>query len=87
MYFISALGLEKPEAYHDILDVIAKHGVVEKNLAYRLESLANMRNLLAFDRELSDIDEIYGLMQGRLDDLLSFAFQIERYVGPESPAE
>jgi uncharacterized protein YutE (UPF0331/DUF86 family) len=87
VYFISALGLEKPEAYHDILDVIARHGVVEKNLAYRLESLANMRNLLAFDRELSDIDEVYGQMQGRLDDLLAFAAQIERYVGPESGTE
>ncbi len=87
VYFISALGLDKPEAYHDILDVIAKHGIVEKNLAYRLENLANMRNLLAFDRERTDIDEIHGLMQSRLDDLDEFARQVEAYLGTESAAE
>ena len=86
VYFISALALERPEAYHDILDVIARHGVVEKNLAYRLETLANMRNLLAFDKELSDIDEVYGLIQTRLDDLEAFATQIEAYLAPESGA-
>jgi uncharacterized protein YutE (UPF0331/DUF86 family) len=82
VYFISALGLEKPEAYHDILDVIAKHGVVEKNLAYRLEHLANMRNILAFDREMSDIDDVYGQIQGRLDDLDQFALQVESFLAP-----
>jgi uncharacterized protein YutE (UPF0331/DUF86 family) len=87
VYFISALGLERPEAYHDILDVISKHGIVEKNLAYRLETLANMRNLLAFDKELSDIDEVYGLIQTRLDDLELFAKEIEAYLAPENRAE
>lgn len=86
VYFISALGLEKPEAYHDILDVIAKHGIVEKNLAYRLENLANMRNLLAFDKERTDIDEVYGVLQSRLDDLDEFGRQVEAYLGPEPAA-
>ena len=86
VYFISALALEKPEAYHDILDVIAGHEIIDKHLAYRLEHLANMRNLLAFDRELIDIDDVYGQMQGRLDDLDEFARQIERYLSPEASA-
>ncbi len=87
VYFIAALGLDKPEAYHDILDVIAKHGVVDKNLAYRLENLANMRNLLAFDRERTDLDEVHGLIQNRLDDLDEFARQVENYLGLASPTE
>jgi len=49
-YLVSALALPKPEAYHDILDAIAGHGVIERALAYRLEHLANLRNLLAYDR-------------------------------------
>src|SRR5207253_1421015 len=49
-YLVSALALPKPEAYHDILDTIAKHGVVERALAYRLEHLANLRNMLAYAR-------------------------------------
>ena len=87
VYFISALALDKPEAYHDILDVIAKHGIVEKNLAYRLENLANMRNLLAFDRERTDIDEVHGILQNRLDDLDEFARQVHTYIGPETATE
>lgn len=84
VYFISALALDKPEHYHDILDVIAKHGIVEKNLAYRLEHLAAMRNLLAFDRERTDIDDVYGTIQGRLDDLDEFARQVEVFLRPDA---
>jgi uncharacterized protein YutE (UPF0331/DUF86 family) len=80
-YFIAALALPKPEAYHDILDSIAEHGIIERQLAYRLEHLANLRNLLAYDREQTDIDEVYGHMQTRLADLSAFADQIDVFLG------
>src|SRR5258707_10851940 len=83
-YFIAALALPKPEAYHDILDSIAEHGIIERQLAYRLEHLANLRNLLAYDREQTDIDEVYGHMQTRLADLSAFADQIEGFLGDET---
>jgi len=81
-YLVSALALPKPEAYHDILDAIAAHGLIERALAYRLEHLANLRNLLAYDREQTDIDEVYGHMQ-RLTDLASFADQIDGFLGAD----
>jgi uncharacterized protein YutE (UPF0331/DUF86 family) len=80
-YLIAALALPQPEAYHDILDAIAAHGIIDRQLAYRLEHLANLRNLLAYDREQTDIDEVYGHMQTRLDDLAAFADQIDVYLG------
>jgi len=80
-YLVSALALPKPDAYHDILDAIAGHGVIERALAYRLEHLANLRNLLAYDREQTDIDEVYGQIQTRVQDLATFADQVERFVG------
>ena len=80
-YLVSALALPKPEAYHDILDAIAGHGVIERALAYRLEHLANLRNLLAYDREQTDIDDVYGQIQTRVHDLGAFADQVERFVG------
>jgi len=79
-YLVSALALPKPDAYHDILDAIAGHGVIERALAYRLEHLANLRNLLAYDREQTDIDEVYGQIQTRVQDLATFADQVERFV-------
>src|SRR6195256_4847746 len=80
-YLVTALALPKPEAYHDILDALAGHAVIERALSYRLEHLANLRNLLAYDREQTEIDEVYGHMQTRLDDLAAFADQIELYLG------
>ncbi len=83
-YLVMALALPKPEAYHDILDAIAGHGIIERALAYRLEHLANLRNLLAYDREQTDIDEVYGHLQTRTADLASFADQVERFLGASS---
>jgi uncharacterized protein YutE (UPF0331/DUF86 family) len=80
-YMVTALALPKPEAYHDILDALAGHTVIERALAYRLEHLANLRNLLAYDREQTDIDEVYSQMQTRVSDLAAFADQVERFIG------
>ena len=83
-YLVMALALPKPEAYHDILDAIGKHGIIDKQLAYRLEHLASLRNLLAYDREQTDIDEVYSQVQTRVPDLLAFADQIERFIGADT---
>ena len=80
-YLVMALALPKPEAYHDILDALGGRGIIEKDLAYRLEALANLRNLLAYDREQTDIGEVYGLIQDRVADLGSFADAVERFIG------
>ncbi len=80
-YLVMALALPRPEAYHDILDAVAGHGIIERPLAYRLEHLANLRNLLAYDRDQTDIDDIYGQIQTRVKDLAAFADQVERFLG------
>ena len=80
-YLVMALALPKPEAYHDILDALGAHTVIERPLAYRLEHLANLRNLLAYDREQTDIDDVYGQIQTRVADLAAFADQVERFIG------
>src|SRR5712692_9544678 len=80
-YLVMALALPRPEAYHDILDAIGKHAIIDKQLAYRLEHLANLRNLLAYDREQTDIDDVYGQIQTRVPDLVAFAEQVDRFVG------
>src|SRR5437016_1580317 len=81
-----ALALPKPEQYHDILDAVAGRGLIERPLAYRLEHLANLRNLLAYDREQTDIDDVYQQIQTRLPDLRAFADQIDRSLGAGSDA-
>ena len=55
--------------------------MIERALAYRLEHLANLRNLLAYDREQTDIDDVYGQIQTRVADLGAFADQVLRFIG------
>jgi uncharacterized protein YutE (UPF0331/DUF86 family) len=85
-YLVMALALPKPEQYHDILDAVAGRGIIERPLAYRLEHLANLRNLLAYDREQTDIDDVYGQIQTRIPDLRAFADQVERFLGAGADA-
>jgi len=85
-YLVMALALPKPEAYHDILDAVAGRGLIERPLAYRLEHLANLSNLLAYDREQTDIDDVYQQIQTRLPDLRAFADQIDRFLGAGTDA-
>ena len=80
-YLVMALALPKPEAYHDILDSLAGRGIIDKTLAYRLEAIADLRNLLAYDRESTDIGEVYGLIQDRVTDVAAFADEVERFIG------
>jgi len=84
-YLVMALALPKPEAYHDILDAIAGHGIIDRQLAYRLEHLANIRNLLAYDREQTDIDEVYGNLS-RAADVAAFCDQVELFVAGDITA-
>src|SRR5439155_24030562 len=85
-YLVMALALPKPDAYHDILDAVAGRGLIERPLAYRLEHLANLRNLLAYDREQTDIDDVYQQIRTRLPDLRAFADQIDRFLGAGTDA-
>lgn len=84
-YLVMALALPKPEAYHDILDALAGHGIIDRPLAYRLEHLASLRNLLAYDREQTDIDEVYGNL-ARASDIAAFCDQLERFLGDGRPS-
>lgn len=84
-YLVMALALPKPEAYHDILDAIAGHGIIDRALAYKLEHLASLRNLLAYDREQTDIDEVYGNL-ARATDIAAFCDQVERFIGQGRPS-
>jgi uncharacterized protein YutE (UPF0331/DUF86 family) len=85
-YLVMALALPKPEAYHDILDALANRGILDKALAYKLERMADLRNLLAYDREQTDIDEVYGHIQSRLGELAAFADQVEAFLRGETQA-
>ncbi|MBM4420962.1 MAG: DUF86 domain-containing protein [Chloroflexi bacterium] len=85
-YLIMALALRKPEAYHDILDTLAGRGIIDRALAYRLEHLADVRNLLAYDRDQTSVEDVQEIVASRIEDLGTFADQVERFLEGGRPA-
>jgi len=68
-----ALGLRKPEGYHELLSIVAGEQLIPRPLAYRLEILTNLREALVHEPDLLNRDLLYDHIQHRLDDLETFA--------------
>lgn len=74
---VAALGLRKPEGYHELLSIVAAQQVVPRSLSYRLEVLTNLRDALVRDPGALSRDLLYDHIQQRLGDLEAFAGAIE----------
>ena len=74
---VSALGLRRPEGFHELLSIIAAQHIIPQTLAYRLEILTDFRDALVHDPAALDRDILYDHIQNRLDDVESFAAAME----------
>lgn len=74
---VSALGLRKPEGYHELLSIVAAQQIIPKPLAYRLELLVNLRDALVHEPGTLDHELLYEHIQQRLGDLEAFASAVE----------
>ncbi len=74
---VAALGLRKPEGYHELLSIVASQKIIPQTLAYRLEVLTNLRDALVHDPGALNRDILYEHVQQRVDDLKAFADSIE----------
>ncbi len=70
---VAALGLRRPEDYHELLSIVAAQQIIPRNLAYRLEVLTDLRDTLIRDPGALQRDLLYEHLQQRLADLESFA--------------
>lgn len=74
---IAALGLRKPEGYHELLSIVAGQQIIPRTLAYRLELLVNLRDALVHEPGTLDHELLYEHLQHHLADLESFAQTVE----------
>ncbi|HEY3993614.1 MAG TPA: HepT-like ribonuclease domain-containing protein [Ktedonobacteraceae bacterium] len=73
---VAALGLRKPEGYHELLSIVAGQQIIPRTLAYRLELLINLRDVLVHEPGTLDHELLYEHVQ-RANDLEAFALAVE----------
>jgi len=76
--FIAAYGLRRPEGYHELLSIVAGQKIIPQQLAYRLETLVNLRDALVHDSDALDHDLLFDHLHQRLDDLGEFADTVDK---------
>lgn len=74
---VAALGLRKPEGYHELLSIVATQQIIPRVLAFRLEVLINLRDALVYEPGTLDHDLLYEHIQQRIGDLDDFAQAVE----------
>ncbi len=74
---VAALGLRKPEGYHELPSIVASQRIIPHQLAYRLEVLVNLRESLIHESGPLDHDLLYDYLQQRIEDLETFVQEIK----------
>jgi len=75
---ITAFGLRKAEAHHELLTIIANQQIISRSLAYRLEVLTNLRDSLVHEPDALNHEVLYEHILHHLQDLEDFAHTIEQ---------
>ena len=75
-HWLADEGWDVPQSYGEVFAILADRGVLERDLATRLQAAAGLRNLIAHRYGAIDVDRIFAIATNQLDDLLSFCLHI-----------
>jgi len=77
-------GWGNPAHYREIVSFLERHGVLSTELGEKGRSLAGYRNRLVHEYATVDPDEMWDILQSRLDDIADFLKALALYVGSEA---
>jgi len=75
---ISYKKFRKPTTFSEGFTILMENGLISKELEDSLVKMTGFRNILAHGYENVDYDVMYDVLQNRLEDIKSFAFQMEK---------
>ncbi len=78
-HLISRVGFRSPEDYADTFKVLAEQGVIEKQFAEELVNMARFRNRLVHIYWDVNTNEIWRILQSRLNDFEQFRCAIAEF--------
>jgi len=79
-HLISRNGYRAPEDYADTFVVLGENGAFEKSFAEELKEMARFRNRLVHIYWEIDENQIYYILQERLEDFKTFLNQLAKFL-------
>ncbi len=79
-HWLAELGLDVPERSAEVFRALAKHQILDAELAERLASAAGLRDLIAHRYGMLDWERIYEIAATELDDLDLYSQALARAV-------
>lgn len=73
--------LEKPESYHEAIDILGEHKILPPEFAYEFARIASFRNFLAHDYEKVDYLVICEQTLNKLDDVKAYLGFVRNHLG------
>ncbi len=73
-------NLGQPQDYTEIFDILDKGGVLKENFAEKIRGMAGYRNRLVHMYNEVAADELYQILQKKLDDFKEFTDEIMHYI-------
>lgn len=77
-HWLADAGCAVPKSYGEVFSALGELGVLERDLSLRLRSAAGLRNLIAHQYGVVDIDRIFEIATSGRQDLLDFCEQLAR---------
>lgn len=78
-HIIAACGLELPQNYGEIFEILGKEGVIPAGFSQKIAPMANLRNILIYENLKVDLEKIYEFLQ-QLEDFTQFAQHILKFI-------
>jgi len=79
-HLISKKGFRAPEDYADTFKVLDDANILDKSFAFELSKMARFRNRLVHLYWDVDIDEVWKIIQTRLNDFEKYISQIGKFL-------
>ena len=82
-HWLADAGWDVPRSYGEVFMVLGERRVLDQELAARLRSAAGLRNLIAHQYGVLDLERLYEMASSRRGDLLEFCEQLAKQAGAD----
>jgi uncharacterized protein YutE (UPF0331/DUF86 family) len=75
-HWVADEGWAVPQSHGEVFAMLGDRGVIDRELAQRLRAAAGLRNLIAHQYGVLDIERLYNIASDDVEDLLTFCRQL-----------